>query len=968
MECEIGQAQGDQLAARECYLAMLAMDKQMQTMSIEERKIVAEPTEVLEDVLLQENDPKKFTRIGTSMKEKAKEDLVQFLKKNADVFAWSHDDITGIDPSVITHRLNVSPSSKPIRQKKRVFAPKREKAIKEEVQKLTTAQFIQEVYYPDWLANVVMVKKGNGKWRMYVDFTDLNKACLKDSYPLPRIDQLVDSTAGHQLLSFIDAFSRYNQIKMDEADQEKTSFITIQGLFCYKVMPFGLKNVGATYQRLVNHMFRSQIGQNVKVYVDDMLVKSLDEGSHLDDLQETFEILRRYKMKLNLSKSAFGVSSGMFLGFMVSQRGIEANPDKIQAILNMEPPKNIKEVQSLTGRVAALNRFVSKATDKCLPFFKILRKAFEWTDECQRVFQDLKHYLTTAPILSPSMLGEELYLYLAVSPHAVSSALIREEEKVQKPVYYTSRALRGAEGRYPLIEKLAFALITASRKLRHYFQGHVVIVMTDHPLKKAMNKLEASGRLIQWAVELSEFDIRYQPTNAIKALALADFIAEFTPSYEDLDEKEDSKKWVVHVDGSSTLYTGGIRVVLQSPEGDKLKYKACLQYQTTNNEVEYEAFLKGLELARSVEASSVLVLGDSQLVIGQVNGTCEAKEDRMKRYLKKVLCLVKKFREANFVQILREENMEADTLAKEASANEAMDKLDEIRYMPSIDLPEMLQIEGEENWMTLIVSYLKDGRLLEGKDEAKKLRVKSTRYILMDEVLYKRGFSQPYLKCLAPDEANYILSEVHEGVCGNHSEARSLVHKVIRAGYYWPNIQADAKAYVKVCDQCQRFSNIPRQPSKYLTPMMAPWPFAQWGLDILGPFLIGTRQTKFLVVGIDYFTKWVEAEPLVKITQQNVKNFVWKSIVCIFGVPRVLVSDNGRQFDNTPFREFCEQFGIKNHYSSPSHPQANGQAEVANRSLFKIFKTRLEGANGIWPDELPGVLWAYRTTVRTPTG
>ena len=238
----------------------------------------------------------------------------------------------------------------------------------------------------------------------------------------------------------------------------------------------------------------------------------------------------------------------------------------------------------------------------------------------------------------------------------------------------------------------------------------------------------------------------------------------------------------------------------------------------------------------------------------------------------------------------------------------------------------------------------------------------------MDKVLYKRGFSQPYLRCLVLDEANYVLREVHKGACGNHSGIRSLVHKVVRAGYYWPTVQADAKAYVKVCDQCQRFSNVRRQPWEYLTPMMAPWPFAQWGLDILGPFSTKTRQMKFLVVGIDYFTKWVEAEPLAKITQQNIKNFVWKSIVCRFGVPRVLVSDNGRQFDNTPFRDFCEQLGINNHYSSPSHPQANGQAEVANRSLLKIIKTQLEGAKGVWLDELPRVLWAYRTTVRTPTG
>ena len=281
------------------------------------------------------------------------------------------------------------------------------------------------------------------------------------------------------------------------------------------------------------------------------------------------------------------------------------------------------------------------------------------------------------------------------------------------------------------------------------------------------------------------------------------------------------------MNGSSTLHAGGIEVVLKSPETDMLKHKVRLHYQTTNNEAEYEAFLKGLELAKSLGVESVLVQGDSQLFIGQVNGTCEAKEERMKKYLNKVRRLIKKFSEAHFVQISREENMEADTLAKEASVSELMDEFDEIQYMPSIDLPEVQQIGGDENWMTPIVGYLKEGKLPQGRDEARKLRIKSAKYVLMDELLYNRGFSQPYLRCLAPDEANYVLREVHEEACGNHSGVRSLVHKVVHAGYYWPTIQADAKAYVKVCDQCQRFSNIPRQPSEYLTLMMALWPFAQ---------------------------------------------------------------------------------------------------------------------------------------------
>ena len=177
-------------------------------------------------------------------------------------------------------------------------------------------------------------------------------------------------------------------------------------------------------------LFRS-IGRNVQVYVDDMLVKSLREKDHLDDLRETFDTLRSFNMKLNLSKCAFRVTAGKFLGFMVSQRGIEVNPEKVRAIMELEPPRTVKEVQSLNGKIAALNRFVSRATDRCLPFFQTLRKSFEWTDECQAAFNDLKTYLLSPPLLSPSVQGEELYLYLAVSHAAVSAALVRVEDGIQ---------------------------------------------------------------------------------------------------------------------------------------------------------------------------------------------------------------------------------------------------------------------------------------------------------------------------------------------------------------------------------------------------------------------------------------------------------------------------------------------------------------------------------------------------------
>jgi hypothetical protein len=248
---------------------------------------------------------------------------------------------------------------------------------------------------------------------------------------------------------------------MAEIDQERTSFITNRRLYCYKMMPFGLKNAGATYQRLVNKMFKEQMGRNGEVYVDDMLVKSLQAPDHVADLRETFGTLRRYKMKLNPSKCPFGVSFEQFLGFMVSQRGIEANLEKLQAVLEMKPPRTTKQLQQLTGQIAALNRFISQSTDKCLPFFKILKNAFAWDTKCEEALLKLKEYLMNPPLLSQPLEGEILYLYLVVSLSAVSSALIREGADVQRPIYFTSKALRGAEERYLRIENLAFALIVS---------------------------------------------------------------------------------------------------------------------------------------------------------------------------------------------------------------------------------------------------------------------------------------------------------------------------------------------------------------------------------------------------------------------------------------------------------------------------------------------------------------------------
>jgi hypothetical protein len=297
----------------------------------------------------------------------------------------------GVPRELAEHSLDVSKTAKPVKQKMRRFAKDCKEVIRVEVLKLLAVGFIRECKNPVWLANPVLVPKKIGQWRMCINYTYLNCHCPKDPFPLPRIDQVVDSTAGSTLLCFLDCYSGYHQIALKVSDQDKMAFITPHGIYCYTTMTFGLKTARATYQKAC---LGSQIGKNVEAYVDDVVVKTTIEDNIIADLAETFANLWVYRWKLNLEKCVFGVPSGKLLGFMVSHRGIKANPTKVDAIHRMNRPTGKKDVMKLTGMMAALGCFISKLGEKGLPFFKLLKKShkFQWTNEVDWALEELKTF------------------------------------------------------------------------------------------------------------------------------------------------------------------------------------------------------------------------------------------------------------------------------------------------------------------------------------------------------------------------------------------------------------------------------------------------------------------------------------------------------------------------------------------------------------------------------------------------
>nr|XP_029148723.1 uncharacterized protein LOC114925322 [Arachis hypogaea] len=505
-------------------------------------------------------------------------------------------------------------------------------------------------------------------------------------------------------------------------------------------MPFGLKNAGATYQRLMNKIFSKLMGKTVEVYVDDILAKTARPDDLLDDLNGVFSSLRQHGMRLNLLKCAFAMEAGKFLGFMITQRGVEANPEKCQAVLQMKSPGCLKDVQRLAGRLTALSRFLGASAQ----------------------------ILAAPPVLGKPRAGEPLYLYLSVTEEALAAVLVTEEAKTQQPVYFVSRALQGPELRYSKLERLALALLVSSRRLRQYFQSHRIVVRTDQAIRQILQKPDLAGRMMTWAIELSQYDLQYEPRHAIKAQAMADFLVE--------------------------------EVIIQ--------------------------------------------------------------------------------------HVPREKNTRADLLSKLASTKPGSGNRSLIQGMVKEPTVALHLTESSPSWLDPITNFLELGKLPEDEKAAKALRREAARYAIIQGQLFKKGLSQPLLKCLHPDQTDYVLREVHEGCCGHHIGGKALARKLIRAGYYWPTMMKDSKEFV----------------------------------------------------------------------------------IARFGIPEVVISDNGTQFTDKKFMEFLSGLGIKQKFSSIEHPQTNGQVEAANKVILLGLKKRLDSKKGNWADELPSVLWSYRTTEQSATG
>ncbi|CAN6700668.1 unnamed protein product [Malus baccata var. baccata] len=694
---------------------------------------VQDPLEVID--LGTEEDPRQIQISGLlGVDDRAR--IICLLQEFKDCFAWHYTEMPGLDPALVEHRMPIKEGYKPVKQAPRRMSKEIEEKVKEEIERLVKAGFIRPAKYVEWLANIVPILKAVTKAvRCCVDYRNINSATPKDEYLMPMADLSIDAVAKHKVLSFMDGNAGYNQIKMAPDDIHKTAFRCPGhvGAYEYLVMPFGIKNAGATYQRAMNAIFHDLIGQSMEVYIDDIVVKSKTEEQHLIDLRQALTRMRIHKLKMNPKKCAFGVRAANFLGFLVHQRGVEVDKNQSRAILESPPPTNKVQLHRLLGKINFLRRFIANLAGKIQPLTPLLRlkdkENFEWGPTHQQAFDSIKAYLTSPPVLVPPQRGKPLKLYISASEKSIGSLLAQNNEGgKEQAVYYLSRILtEQAKALYATLSR-------AHHRQNRCDKIHVV-------------KAYASRK--NWEMDFSTIRIQ-----AVKGQAIADFLTEhqesqsevinipgslevtsvWIPPRSDVSGKEDwiqqeirrvtglwITSWKLYFDGSRTQKAAGAGIVIINPQGVYHYYSFLLDYQeNTNNPAEYEALIISLEILMDLGAAEVEIFGDSELVINQLNGEFKCRHITMAGYYIAAMQLLS-FWESDISvnHIPRGSNLAANEMAQLASGvpmqerKYGVDVEIQTRNLPSIldrgfSLDVMVLETKMEDWRSPIIHHLKD--------------------------------------------------------------------------------------------------------------------------------------------------------------------------------------------------------------------------------------------------------------------
>ena len=765
---------------------------------------------------------------GSKLTTEEKEKLHGLLEEFSELF----DDGELGRTSKIRHAITTF--GPPIRQPIRRLPVALKKTVQEEVQKMLKNKVIRPSTSP-WSSPIIMVRKKDGSWRFCIDFRKLNSVTHKDAYPLPRIDETLESLAGSTIFSTLDLASGYWQVELEESDKEKTAFSTTEGHFEFNVMPFGLTNAPSSFQRLMACVLSGLTSEQCLIYIDDIIVFSATFSEHLVRLRKVFQRVQDAGLKLKASKCRFVQPKVCYLGNIVSADGVEPDPAKIQAVIDYPVPTNVKELRQFLGLANYYRRFVQDYSRIASALFKLTQKAvhqsFNWTEQCTVAFKELKKKLTTPPILAFPRFDREFLLATDASDSAIGAVLSQVHDNgTEKVIAYWSRQLSKAERNYSTIEREALAIVKAVKEFYPYLYGHEFVLQTDHqPLVHLNNLRDVGGRITRWSMFLQQFN--------------------FT-----------------------------------------VKHKA--------------GRLNGNADGLSRTPSSTTVA--PQLAAAITEATVELSD--------------------NFV-IIRE-------------------------------------AQAKDVYMASVLEAVRQGKPPPG------LTHQHGKIFIHKGVLcrsYKESVdSEPRIQMLIPiDLRSTILEQLHNSA--GHMGVRRTMERV-RHRYYWPGYEADVERWIRECEQCQKRNNPQPLPQAPLGTISASYPFEKISWDIMGPLPITERGNKYILVVTDLFSKWVEAFPLQVTDGLTLTSILMDEVICRYGVPQQLHSDQGSNLNAEVNQKLCQLLGIERTRTTAYHPQGNGQVERFNRTVEAMLAKMVGEHHSDWDKHLQKALFAYRTSLHESTG